>query len=165
MISKITEEIFKLKILHFSSRLLDPHKQIQSWKGRSKIQKTGLRPKNQRELQEIQHWLVLRLGRVEKQLQVLEMMVFHKGLHLCFGFRIFVLKCLWIIVFICYQLYSICFCCYFASYFLIASFMVNSAESGSEGSSDASDENNQQVCIYASVSFVFMCDLYLTLNG
>lgn len=43
--------------------------------------------------------------------------------------------------------------------------MVYSAESGSEGSSDASDENNQQVYIYASVSFVFMCALYLKLNG
>lgn len=37
--------------------------------------------------------------------------------------------------------------------------MVNSAESGSEGSSDASDENsNQQVCVYASVFFcLYVC--------
>lgn len=41
--------------------------------------KSGFQPKNPRELQEIQVWLVARLGRVEKQLQVQEMMALHKG--------------------------------------------------------------------------------------
>lgn len=71
------------------------------------MQKTRLQPKNPRELQEMQQWLVVRLGRVEKQLQVLEMMVFHKGMFLRFDFRIFVLKILWwlSLIFIRYILY------------------------------------------------------------
>lgn len=47
--------------------------------GRAQMGKSELQPKNPRELQEIQVWLVARVGRVEKQLLVQEMMVLHKG--------------------------------------------------------------------------------------
>lgn len=82
-------------------------------------------------------------------------MVLHKGAR-PFGFRIFLLTSFRSMSFLWYLSDSICCFCYYCDWFpfsssdLIHIYLMDSAESGSEGSSDASDENtNQQVRIYA----------------
>lgn len=133
------------------------HWQLQRWKERPPMEKTGLQWRNPREVLEIHLWLVASLEKVERQLLVLEMMVPQRGS----------LTSLTTFIFDMFHKLSVGSLDSFCSYHWpigITFLKINSAESGSEGSSDASDENtNQQVCVFLFL-YIYMrplLDFYL----
>lgn len=108
---------------------------LRSLKGRDPMERIRIHWKNQKEILQMH---LPKQERVERQARVQAMMAFHKGL----ASRLLVWECV--------EIFTLLF-----SFLIWISIPLNSGESGSEGSSNGSDEN-QQVCDRLSLLHVLL---------